>query len=149
MSLTALSLILTVGVLAIHYQCPDTPVPQWIRLVLFDVIGRMLCMGAKRRTLVENCGQTRITLFKRNISIIKAIGGDQKKNNTQNGSLPPNDDYTGNAPEYKDTRAQKVNPEDWHLVGRIVDRLLLIMFALTIIISTVWFIGAANAGPPK
>ncbi|KAA3678692.1 uncharacterized protein DEA37_0014955 [Paragonimus westermani] len=50
MAMTSLSIILTVGVLHIHHRSANhAPVPEWLRIFLFDMIAPLLRMSTIRR----------------------------------------------------------------------------------------------------
>ena len=151
----ALCLIATCITLKLHYHDPRSAVPAWARVLLFDVIGRVLCPFGSRhfRTTkilkVEEMPTSPTPDSKAHRRVHPLV--ELKE---QNGTVAKDHGTAGARTDACGARSvsavgmdkicsyidclttEDVRRSEWHMAAKVIDRLFLAIFILTFVITT-------------
>ena len=130
MYLAGISMFCTVGVLYVHHgQCRLKPVPRVLRLVVYDVIGRMICMNLNNRVQQSPSDP----FANPDASVVDATTTSRHRDNVK-------DDENANANATSDpvwsggTDHQQCIRNEWIETARIIDRFFFIVFIVIILV---------------
>ena len=146
MALISTSLVITMWILNIYYHTTDNPVPRWIKVLAMDWLTTMLCMkcGRPKAQVAPNSDVSCEVAKKMDIEV-KSPPSIEVKNGVP---ASPRKGIDVNLPDYvrtyifqaaereAQTAVSEENKSDWQMIGRVLDRLFLVIFlAIMIIIS--------------
>lgn len=166
MAMTSLSIILTVFVLQLHHVSPhQKKVPKWLRVIMFEIIARLVRMRSNVKQLQGHDSSTR----QEDICLSTFMESRDEKN--CNGSLRPHQG-TVSRTRYFDKHGQRetkdkitnhlkilISKQDseeeyqdvvnqWRLVAQIMDRFLFWLFLIGSTISTIIILVFLPMGKP-
>ena len=160
MVMTAFSIVISVIVLDLHHHEPSTPVPKWLRRLVFGFMARIVCMrtpyqnessslfqiahGTLRHPLhdIDDEEEHRIEenhlpglthLMKGLYDDLEAVMAPKKKKPLFEEILQHLRDITT---KMKRNIKREQIKEEWKMVAKIIDRFLLIVFVLAIVMLT-------------
>lgn len=161
MVMTAFSIVISVIVLDLHHHEPSSPVPRWLRRLVFGFMARILCMktpygtessslfqiahGRLRHTHVtsaEDCDEdileanniAGITAVMRGLyDDLESVMAPKKKKPLFEEILQHLRDITTKMK--RNIRREQIK-EEWKMVAKVIDRFLLVIFLIAIITLT-------------
>ena len=140
MCLLAVSLVITVSILSIHFHSTDKPVPKWAKIVVLNWIATLVC-ETRRRAKPEVSPSA-----KDPDKIPTVVSGSlislDNSDKPQGGASPAELNLPGYLRAFILRRTQTdeitanlaVNKADWQAVSRVLDRFFLIIFSIAMFI---------------
>ena len=139
MSISAIALLSTVFVLAVHHHSPDKPVPHWIRATVLRHFAFIVCMTSRDG---KNKATHKVKPVQTVSKPMAVVSLDQELKNT--GTKIPDDlvDFLEILKkEHNEKQAGERNSEDWQRVASVLDRLFLLVYGIGIVIATSYLMG--------
>ena len=94
MMITTLSVAFAVLVIKLHYKCPDHRPPQWMRVLIFHYIARLVFMDNQHKLRNLLYGQKPRGLPRREMTMSDTLSEDIRSNNSH-GALSPESSAPG------------------------------------------------------
>ena len=154
LTLTSLSLITTVLVVNIHHRQPPVSMPRALRFLVFRIIARVVCLHKQVSTTMSQneVKPSDQPIANENSSISIDTTRSNKMNNVRmeraslEGKLEAfQEDMLCALKQLFDERARRETEDSgsdqWKLLAKILDRLFLILFLISVVVVNVVLIG--------
>ena len=131
MIITAFSVLTTVVILAVYHHSPNTPVPKWMCMVVFNIIGTILFCHTKEHfqnsSSINSVDDMKVTKLEKDNKLLE--------NTLPHEIMALCNRYLN---KYESDEQVEQNRENWQRVARILDRLFFIVFFIAITVLTLY-----------
>ena len=151
MVLSGMSLLSTVCVLTLYHHSPDSPLPPWLRSLVFNYLPHLLCMARPENTIQPNIVHPATTEEVQDKLAFGTHANDVMGSNLR-VNLPQTNKRQDDSSEFlrpqrnEGDKKKKVKAE-WKEAARVFDRLFLIGYGVVTVISCVMVIALCILKP--